>query len=828
MRIKILTQAGNKYLGLAKNKFAKLQSERLSLNLPVKKEFWDDPLTGVLIELYSADWDNYILITGGALFSPQILLSGSLGFYAYSYDLDKLSFITQTIQPGDLSPIYNGRSQVVENLALTFGNTWKEELLPGGDFTFLGGINNYEMGIFNGESEIYGRIREEIGNIATVPDTFLPDFAKPYGSLFGLSAYKEESAWNLFRGIILYTLNPANQSVQDSWYWTPSFFSAAPGDPFELKPGWYYGQYPFSNYGIEDALESAKVSFKGMLDTRYTGGDYSYGWAEVVREINGAAVNDLQFFFQSGQLQIPSNPSFGNVRVAGTTADQFITVGSESAGFDSTVTLSISDFATEPELEMWNFQIFTDQDSFTPQQDSGVCIALISPEDSRFYRFSGTLTIIHQTETYHSHSTSRDGATLAIFESDNGSVIDRVHVFDLFGPGFAELKDSLVVAGAEALTGNIIPFRAKGFSPAGIDYSLAAAQPILFAGSDYTDFLPSLSHLAFPKTGVGSATIKKITCLNGVDAEYGITVDDCFGSTIVIDDPDTVLAIDKLVGSWDEGGVIRGKVRGNFTGAHPSMRFAGIGSGPISTLPPTFSIIESVNGILSFEGFVGDLIIGDCIILDGSNYIPDPACDVPNCDDFFEMTASSSCGQTASKENPTTPPATLTLTGPDYAEVGDEYVVAGGLGPYEFAFSGGSISDSGDTGTIDSVDSCNTGTWINGSGTRSFGGPTFYLFVPHVGVRLDYSSTLPNVSSIWLAQTTTPRVLELRRVSDDQVVGFENYLETSGRFHRIEQVGVSPNGLGRIRYSTNYNCGGIITVEDSCGTIATLDVSAVP
>jgi hypothetical protein len=381
------------------------------------------------------------------------------------------------------------------------------------------------------------------------------------------------------------------------------------------------------------------------------------------------------------------------------------------------------------------------------------------------------------------------------------------------------------VVSVEALTGCVIPFRETGFEPLALGYDLAGATPGP-SPDDFTDFLPSLSTLAFPKTGQGPLTLKKVTCSNGVDAEYGVTVDDCFGSTVIIEDPDISSATKKKVGSWDEGGVIRGLVRGIFSGGASSASFEGIGSGEVVTLPETFRIIEDESGVLTFDGYVGDLIIGDCIILDGSEYKPDPACDVPSCEGFFEMTASSSCGQTASKETATTPPDVLTLTGPDFAAVNDEYVVSGGIGPYIFSFSGGGISQSGDTGTITSVGACSPGSWslafqftTCGDGVGTTGR---YFLVPST---LSLDAPGPGPTAPVKATTNEPRRWEAWR--SDGVCNHGTHVSQINSWYRMSYSGF-PNFRFTVQVSTNYTCGATVTVEDACGTIATLNVSAVP
>lgn len=169
----------------------------------------------------------------------------------------------------------------------------------------------------------------------------------------------------------------------------------------------------------------------------------------------------------------------------------------------------------------------------------------------------------------------------------------------------------------------------------------------------------------------------------------------------------------------------------------------------------------------------------------------------------------------------------LTLAGPEFAPVGAEYVASGGIGPYGFEFSGGTVTEDGDTATIATVDTCNSGTWSNASGTLATASDS-YGKVTHESPTLPYSSSPPVHSGTWEASATQQREMQRRLISTDQFLSNEFYSETAGRFYRISQSGVQPNANLRMQQSTDYTCGATVTVEDACGTIVTLDVSAVP
>lgn len=708
---------GAKYLGYAKQRLAKLEAWRRQFN----QQTANAPaivLPDALILIRCTQWRQQIIIIGTSSGSHIMLASPGASFSTYDYYKDSLAAAAEIADLSlseKLSSLYNQRCQVGELAQVSYNQGWSGALI-GGNKSFLGGINDYEMGLFYDGNDIYGRIGDAIGNIASVPDTFLPDYAKPYGALFGLSAYKATPAWNLFRGLILYTLNPANQNVQDSWYWTPSFFAAETSNGYGLIPGFYYGKFPVQEYGeIGIPLDSASVSLKAVMETKATSGDYNYGWAELVRSIDGVAINDLHVYLQATALPVPSNPNFASLLVTTTTSNPLITIGSTVQGFESSFSVPVG--AEEPEVDLWNFNRFTNPDAILPDQDTGVCLAVVSGSDASFYRFTGYLSTVYTTTTYHSHARSNDGKILAVFESDDGNIITGVQVFDLHGTreasdgaeyssgGFTQLRIDGDVVSAEAVTGCLIPYRAEGFEPTAIAYDLASAAPSIFEGSDYTDYMPSLSILQFSKEASGPIEIKKVVCLNGVDATYGTTQDECFQSQVVIEDPDVSTVEEKLVGQWDEGGTIKGKIRGNFTGDHPNMRFNGVGSGEIVTLPDTFSLsADTDTGIVTFGNYVGDLILGNCIVEDGSGgYEIDPGCDA-SCGSI-ELTASSSCGQGASATITGTTPEELALSGSTDPVVGDIYTASGGVAPYVYSITSPATIDSS-TGEITAMTYC--------------------------------------------------------------------------------------------------------------------------
>jgi hypothetical protein len=198
-----------------------------------------------------------------------------------------------------------------------------------------------------------------------------------------------------------------------------------------------------------------------------------------------------------------------------------------------------------------------------------------------------------------------------------------------------------------------------------------------------------------------------------VDAEYGQTSDTCFDSVIQVDDPALVSTTERLISVWDAGGVIKGKVRGAFTGAHPSMRFTGEGTGSSGwygtvTRHDEFTIVNNGDGTFSFGGApLGEIILGSCLVFgDGGDVVVDPTC-VDFCvGGDVDLTASTTCGQTAaSTVNVPTPSPITVIYDPVDISIGDfPSSTTGGVAPYSYSFDGGTVDS--DTGEILSVTAC--------------------------------------------------------------------------------------------------------------------------
>jgi hypothetical protein len=677
----------------------------------------------------------------------HILLTNYISARAYDYFTDGLymSVISSdNVSDAELNPHYNGRSQLSDETHITISDgVWTSGII-GNAYVYLGGVNAYEMAMFVDGDAVYGRVGSVIGRIAIMQDTLLSQFCAAYGTLFALPTYKPGITWNQYRGLIGLTLNVANQQILDSWYWTPSFFTVHPGEGLQ-RPGWYYGTKPNGQYDTAVPLSEATVRFKGLLDTRYRGNGDQYGWCEYVTSINNEEKNDLYFYLSAEILKAPvNNTSYHEGRYGSYTAD-IITIGSDLTGFD--LSFAITPAIDDPEVSLWNFSAWYNPES--GDSDSGAGVALTKGSVAEFYRFKGFTSLVYSTASYHSHSVSRDGTILAVFETDDAQTIARVRVFDLHGTrdvvegseytggGFTELRASDSVASVEALTACLIPFREV--EPSLLPYTLADAVPVEQNTSDNTLSFSSLSTLRFTITGT-LLDIDKVSCEDGVTAKYEHSRDDCFESVIVVDDPETNLLRSQLVSLWNAGPAVKGLVRGAFYGEDGSRTFTGIGNpdAPLGTIKqPSLSIADNGNGTFSINGALGDITLGSCLEYNELGQVVESSGCAESCSKYY--TASTTCGQSASLERDSDGSVTIscsTCSGDDLS-VGDILVASGGDGNYTWSFDSGTIAADGE---VLSIDACGA------SGTLRMGTVSV---VDGCGVEGDQEYRLPGGSWVY-------------------------------------------------------------------------------
>lgn len=709
MRCELLSQTAGRYLGFAKHKLKMLSRLRLSANLPIVDKLLTVDNHSIFIR--SSRYGDVIRISGGISF-PLILLSNRVESRGYNYLSGDISpaDILESLSP--LNSLYDSRCQFGDSsyAKLTEG-IWTSGGLDNSG-RFLGYIPGYDVGVFVSGNSIFSRNALEKRSLLETPQNHMPGFSGGYGPLFYTSCFAEGENWNQFDGLILLTYSPESENTTESWSWVPNMFTVYPGESGgSLFPGWYYGGNLQPRYGYDEENEAffpllkLNVELKAVMDTRRNGSGYAYGWCEEVQywetEVEQQYISDLHFFFSKNLL----STNFDGYQFFQTTNSGLryrVTVGSTLSG--NIPTFIISDHGMDsPNVSMWSFNSFRNDNDDT----NAVGIVVYSGNQAKVYRYKGYLSTVASVNNYHSHHVSANGQYVAVFTGD--TIIDGVKVYDLFGTK----SDGQYVAGGWITLGVDTSLSSLGMTEGVlINFKEADFAAKILTNSNIAKFpapiklrAPALAQLDFTSDGYGPCQIRKITSEDGVKASFEVTNDDCFESHIIVDDPSRGINQDKLVGAWNFGGSIVGVVRGDFTGSGDVRRFRGIGRGDISkiTLNKTILLDWTHIGGLDVQivtPIVGDLIYGSGFNSDGSlNF--DTARIVCNPPAYrFEL--SSTCGQEGSIDYEADE---LTLTGPSAPEPDDVYVAAGGLQPYHFTFTDGTIDQAGKILTVDSCGS---------------------------------------------------------------------------------------------------------------------------
>ncbi len=739
----MLTQASDHIVGYAQKQYRQLDSIRRNANLPILKK--TIPITGLFIHIISVDSGGQILIFGG---SPQIVLAGNNPMQAYDYDHDALmdTPVAQSVTE-ELFSMFDGRIRLSGSRYAQYKQGWSQKDFASG--TPLGSLNDFELSFFASGNAIQACYEDSFHNfgVPSPQGTLVPEFCGGYGSLFNATYRINSTPWNMLSTDVVYALNPINKKRIDSFYWTPSLFSVAPADPYGMFGGFYYGEYPGSQYGFvsneygwfQMPLSSATIQLMGFIDCRYPDGWYSYGYAEFVADVSYSGESgedvidhprDMYIYAQSSPLSTEPNSYFYNESVYGSRSHASMTIGWEGKGKKALAKIKLpeefSSLNGYPELDMWNFPRWYNTDSFTAQAPDAIGIVVSSGTNAILKRSGSYTTDVFETSAYHSHIRSQDGTLVAIFEGTG--LIEKISVFDLHGKrdpkklgeytggGYTEVRVSEKVSIVEAMFGEFIPFRTLKKSELehaqeGIQI-LSTSMPDTSDLGDYiNDALPSMAILSFAKDGLSSLGIKKCKIENGI-ATYKAGVDECFESTVVIDNPQETNDRSKLVSEWYVGGGLLGLVRGEFTGLGTAARFSGLSTGntlSTITMPSTFQIFKSQYGGFVFENYFGEVVLGACLEM-GEDVFGSPvpvlteACaHNARCGEEVIITANADCGMTA-KTTYSLEVEPLTISGDEDYTSGSTYGASGGAKPYVFSFPGTSVEELDEDSTGFTVD----------------------------------------------------------------------------------------------------------------------------
>ncbi len=289
MQIISLSNASDSVIGFAQKRYREADTFRKLANLETYKRVYS--VDGLLIIVMPSAVDGRIIITGG---SPQIFLTNGSKAYGYSYDADTISdaVIKEVSSQQKAISLYDGRVQIGDLVYSSFDGGWTSKRINS-SLEPLGNVNKFELGFMHDNGNIFARHFDSLHDFGVVGrGQILPHLSGAMNNLFSVSYYSQSLLWTLFNGATLFVINPLNKHRHDGWYWTPSFFSVAPADPYQLFGGFYYGEYPASQYGFVSngygwfqlPLSEADVRLVAVMDGKVRGG-YTYGWAEIVESI---------------------------------------------------------------------------------------------------------------------------------------------------------------------------------------------------------------------------------------------------------------------------------------------------------------------------------------------------------------------------------------------------------------------------------------------------------------------------------------------------------------------------------------------------------------
>lgn len=725
----ILTPDGYKLLPDAMRELEALERRREIYGAPFLKKRMK--FGGVWILLHSMIGFNKIIMWGGVDLW-HILFSNGRQSLAYNYLTDKILSITDAFS-GDLAPGFNQRSQFANEGKLTFNGN---KFVPAGvesEGAYRGGVYDYEAAIYSSGSKINAMLED--GEIELSEVTHNTDLVHTDRYSVFIPVSPTDIEWNQLDTTIVYQRFLSNATPGTVFKWIPSFFYAEEMNGTH-ETGWHYGKPGAWSVGDDfTALVAEPLAGEAQLltfmESRSPGlQNYKFGYCEALTSINMApeiseqympALPVLSFFVFDGFTEDEGEIWF-NWRSNVILAWADMRGGTKPTGMDRAFSFEDPFENGEPptKVHMWAFEAWHNTGDPASLPDS-VGVALIQNDKAIFYIYRVYLSEVFTTNAYHSHSLTPDGTILAVFESNDGINISKVTVFDLYGEKADPLTDYTVVDKTPLLYagGGFTKIREREFdtNTEADRWSTACLIPHRIEDFEINTFIdqtpweatypqglyyPAMGSLNWPRDGNGALTINKMVIVDGLFGSAGKSVDECFDSTIVIDDPASPPGTDRLVTSWaggteGESDLNDGLIRGSFTGTHPNMRFAGIGDGSIKevTLPDDYLFVEQVDP----PGWYAERAVGD---LDVQGPLDPP---IGDCEEstYDKYIATDSCGRVETIQD--TLPAFVgnpTLSLPDGSLIGPgTEIEITGVAPFtatgNFSVSGNILTYTGTT-----------------------------------------------------------------------------------------------------------------------------------
>lgn len=742
---KVLTPLGHKWIGVAERKLAEYERQRQAQKRTVFKKVTH--LGDVLCLFHLTDQVKYFVIFGGG--SGQILFSvpGDVTqTWAYDYLTDSLgqAINFEANVSGALHPFANGECHLGEQrYARLSGAVWSGGALDPA-LTELAVEPAYELEVLRDETLLHARVGGNTAAVAALPVQtnwqWEDALAEAMGGSIYLPGRYTALNWNLFTPIDAWAFLPAARALQSGWYWIPSFFFAEPGNGL-FATGWHYGHKDGGWYFTDPLapLTYGRATFGGFMECKHPGGLTPVGYCETLIKAEDTYPY-VACFFLASSLPAPGNPTFV---YASQTGMKY--AGSDLSGHNPTFRINVKDYlpglvdGSDPDISFWSYKGFVSESA--PLVHDPVGVVLRDGLNATVIRYAGYEQVVVQTTKYHSHSTNFDGSIFCLFETEDGTTISNIKVYDFFGGsgGAVLLRDSAKVASLQATSACHVPLRSQKLRdreitevlPTALPYTLSAETvPITITAEDTQKWYAPLGVIHYPDFAFGnnaSATIWKMTCDDGIHGEVRVYQDACFESVVQhvrangpLDHVDVTFDGETYIGPFE--GLVNALPKilsfttelpyevllvSSFTKrSNTEMTFqGGVPSGSGFTITPwTLSDTITIGRCLPdndicWSGSLGTLTFGGCFNDDGTEDLDCP----PNCDGTKTFTMTSSCGQSG-EYSETVTPAALVVSGDEDCSVGDIYSASGGISPYVFSFDGGTINAT--TGEVTAINAC--------------------------------------------------------------------------------------------------------------------------
>jgi hypothetical protein len=742
----ILSPSAYKHLPRVRQMMADLAKKRDDLGAPFLKKKYRY-LDGTWVLLHAMIGFNKIIMWGGEEIR-HIYLSDGSNSRTYDYLLDQF-FTVNVAYDGDLNPQGNSSVQFGANGVALYDKGYSGLEIENGQGEYLANVLNYESTILSDEDRIF--LMEENVQTEILTGEHMPELGgTAYNHFsFGVRPDPDTVIWNKYDVGVIYNRSMANPVPTSHFRWTPSFFYGEPANG-KWVTGWHYGAYGEQWYeGDRGSVLAAnpvagEAKLLSVLEVRTSdlqSNTYGFGYCEALTAINSSSVPVLpilSFFLSSGVYEDSGSEYYSYLSTVLLATAQ-MRAGTTPVGNPNRAFALYDPFGdgSVPDVKMWSFSCWTNG---TGTADA-VGIAIISGSSAKFYRYRGTLSLVYETEWFHSFSTTPDGTILSIFNESDG-IISEIRVFDLYGTkvdplsdvtlertqaqyssgGFTDVRTNTSVADLELTTACMIPVRQTDFEPSeSLDKT---STEIVKPDGNYW---PAMGSIVFSRDGEGGVLSNKLIIEGGVNGKAITVLKTCLTDPIYVDNPSAPPATNHFLSKWGTGAgpdpLFHGYLRGSFTGSDDdgqNSSFVGEGIGGIATIemPKELVLINDIFGFYSVERYSGELIPGSCLEFagePGSNMVLSEDCRAEACGGGDRtISVASTCGQTYSSEIKGSEIPPLVITGPEGKIDGDwwtgsgseppsvgvgEYGTAtGGVSPYTWSATGLTIDE--DSGEI--------------------------------------------------------------------------------------------------------------------------------